>query len=67
MAEERFARAARRLSRIAAQAFGWTPDTFWNATPAEFAALFETDEEPAEALLTQADLQAMMERDDNGR
>jgi hypothetical protein len=35
----RFAEAAARLSGAAGVAFGWTPDTFWNATPAELGAL----------------------------
>ena len=30
-----FGLAARRLAGMAAQLLGWTPDTFWNATPAE--------------------------------
>lgn len=35
----RFAETALRLSGAAGVAFGWTPDTFWNATPAELGAL----------------------------
>ena len=34
-----FAQAAARLAGQAGVAFGWTPDLFWNATPAELAAL----------------------------
>lgn len=34
-----FADAAARLAGLAGIAFGWTPDTFWQATPAELAAL----------------------------
>jgi len=34
-----FAGAAVRLAGAAGLAFGWTPETFWNATPAELAAL----------------------------
>jgi hypothetical protein len=34
-----FAAAAARLAGIAGAAFGWLPDSFWNATPAELAAL----------------------------
>src|SRR4051812_27850266 len=36
---EEFAGAARRLAGAAGLAFGWAPDIFWNATPAELAAL----------------------------
>ena len=30
-----FGLAAQRLAGAAAQLLGWSPDTFWNATPAE--------------------------------
>ncbi|MEG3153112.1 phage tail assembly chaperone, partial [Sphingomonas sp. ZT3P38] len=35
----RFAEAAVRLAGQAGVAFGWTPDVFWRATPAELLAL----------------------------
>lgn len=35
----RFADAAGRLAGLAGVAFGWSPDRFWAATPAELAAL----------------------------
>ena len=35
----RFADASARLAGQAGLLFGWTPDIFWNATPAELAAL----------------------------
>ena len=35
----RFAEAARRLAGQAGLMFGWTPDVFWAATPAELGAL----------------------------
>ncbi len=38
-AGEDFSRAAARLAGQAGVAFGWTPDLFWAATPAELAAL----------------------------
>lgn len=34
-----FAACAVRLAGAAGVAFGWTPATFWAATPAELAAL----------------------------
>lgn len=37
-----FAEAALRLAGAAGLAFGWTPETFWNATPAELGALART-------------------------
>ena len=36
----RFAPGAQRLSGLVMRALGWRPDEFWNATPAELAALF---------------------------
>ncbi|QNE32263.1 phage tail assembly chaperone [Sphingomonas sp. NBWT7] len=34
-----FAARAGRLAGAAGAVFGWSPDTFWQATPAEFAAV----------------------------
>ncbi len=34
-----FADAAARLAGLAGAAFGWSPDAFWGATPAELGAL----------------------------
>jgi hypothetical protein len=34
-----FGEAAARLSGAAAMLLGWRPDEFWNATPAELAAV----------------------------
>ena len=36
-----FAGNATRLAGLAGLLFGWAPDTFWAATPAEFASLIE--------------------------
>jgi len=38
-AGEDFSRSAARLAGQAGVAFGWTPELFWNATPAELTAL----------------------------
>lgn len=38
-AEPRFSEAAMRLAGQAGVAFGWPPDRFWRATPAELMAL----------------------------
>lgn len=37
--ESRFTGLAARLAGRAGVAFGWTPDIFWRATPAELIAL----------------------------
>lgn len=34
-----FSEAAARLAGIAGALLGWRPDEFWNATPAELAAV----------------------------
>ena len=34
-----FSESAGRLAGLAGLLFGWSPDTFWAATPAELAAL----------------------------
>ncbi len=34
-----FADSATRLAGFAGAALGWSPDTFWRATPAELAAV----------------------------
>ena len=39
MTRERFADGARRLAGLVPRALGWRPDEFWNATPAELAAI----------------------------
>ncbi len=36
---EAFGDAALRLAGLAGVAFGWSPHTFWSATPAELGAL----------------------------
>lgn len=37
-----FAENAARLAGCAGVAFGWSPDLFWQATPAELSALVRT-------------------------
>lgn len=39
MTADRFAPRAARLAGLAGVIFGWRPDEFWRATPAELAAL----------------------------
>jgi uncharacterized phage protein (TIGR02216 family) len=36
---ERFADGAVRLAGVAGLSFGWSPEVFWRATPAELGAL----------------------------
>ena len=61
-----FADAALQLCAMSARLLGWTPDTFWNATPDELAACLGL-EESGTAPPTRAEIAALMERDENGR
>ena len=63
---EGFAGAARSLAALSAQALGWTPDIFWNATPEELAASLGGGQ-PGQLPPTRAEIQALIERDENGR
>ncbi|MBO9712965.1 phage tail assembly chaperone [Sphingomonas sp.] len=51
----RFAEQARRLAGLAGALFGWAPDDFWRATPAELGALVDAlrgeEGEPGDAAL----------------
>ncbi len=38
---EDFGGVARRMAGLAGLAFGWTPEVFWRATPAELGALVD--------------------------
>jgi Phage tail assembly chaperone protein, TAC len=60
---EHFGSGALRLSGLAARLFGWRPDAFWSATPAELAAMF-VPLDPQARPFGRADLSRLMERDD---
>jgi hypothetical protein len=57
-----FGPGAARLSGLAAQLLGWRPGEFWNATPAELAAVIAPLAPPG-AGMDRADLTRMMERE----
>ena len=59
---DRFATALPRLAALAAQALGWAPDTFWNATPADLALALGSAE-PAGEGMDRAQLSLLMEAD----
>ena len=61
-----FAQAAVMLAGLSARALGWTPDTFWNATPEELAASLG-QREPGIAPPSRAQIAALIERDENAR
>lgn len=58
-----FAESARRLSGLVPRLLGWRPGDFWDATPAELAAIFEPSGETPAAPLSRTELDALMERD----
>lgn len=47
--EDAFAQNAARLAGLAGAVLGWSPSTFWQATPAELAAVFSACRGPDEA------------------
>jgi uncharacterized phage protein (TIGR02216 family) len=55
---------ARRLAGLVPRALGWRPHEFWNATPAELAAILVTGDGACGEPLGRAELNALMERDD---
>ena len=56
-----FSSAVPPLAALAAQALGWSPETFWHATPAELAsALGPTT--PAPQGLARSDFDSLMEQ-----
>lgn len=61
----RFADTARRLFALAARALGWSPDTFWAATPADLA-LALADPAAVAGELTRADFDRLLENDRHG-
>lgn len=63
---QRFGEAAARLAGQAALLIGWTPDTFWAATPEELAAIVIAAAPPAASGIDRTTITAMMERDAYG-
>jgi uncharacterized phage protein (TIGR02216 family) len=62
-----FAAGAGRLAGAVPRMLGWRPEEFWNATPAELAAILaDGGGGPAGEPLDRAELTALMERDRHG-
>ncbi len=49
------------LAALAAQALGWSPETFWHATPAELASALGPMG-PAQERVTRSDFDTLMEQ-----
>lgn len=64
MSEGRFGAVAGRMAGHAALLLGWRPDEFWNATPAELAAILALlAPGETQSALSRAELDAMLSRD----
>lgn len=64
---ETFATGAARLAGLVPRVLGWRPNDFWNATPAELAAILATPEDnPGGSPLTRGELTALLEQDRHG-
>jgi hypothetical protein len=63
---ETFAAGALRLAGLIPRLLAWRPDDFWNATPAELAAIFAAEEPPGGTPLTRGELTALLEQDRHG-
>jgi hypothetical protein len=61
-----FAKSAGRLAGLVPRALGWRPGEFWNATPAEIAAIFLTEHQSGAAPLTRGELTVLLEQDRHG-
>ena len=62
----RFADGAQRLAGLVPRALGWRPSEFWNATPAELAAILAPTDELSGEPLSRTEMTALMERDRHG-
>jgi hypothetical protein len=58
-----FGSAARRLAGLTARLFGWRPEEFWQATPAELHALLDPDASAPIHPLSRGELARLLERD----
>jgi len=62
---DRFAVCAGRLAGIVCRQLGWQPAAFWEATPAEIAAIFASDQPAEGESLSRNEFENLMERDDH--
>lgn len=62
---EKFARSAEQLAGLTTRAFGWSPEQFWTATPAELAAIFSAEVAPSGAPLSRREFDTLLERENH--
>jgi hypothetical protein len=63
---ELFAAGAARLAGQVPRLLGWRPDDFWNATPAELAAILTSAEPAAAHPLSRNEFDQLLEQDRHG-
>ena len=63
---ETFAAGERRLAGLVPRLLGWRPGEFWDATPAELAAILAAQRPASGAPLSRAELTTLLERDGHG-
>jgi hypothetical protein len=61
-----FSQGAARLAGQVPRLLGWRPGDFWDATPAELAAILTTFETPAAEPLSRRELDRLLEQDRHG-
>jgi len=66
-APRNFAPGAVRLAGLLPRLFGWRPGDLWDTTPAELAAILAPEGAgPADAPLSRAELDTLLEHDRHG-
>lgn len=63
---ELFAAGAARLAGHVPRLLGWRPGEFWDATPAELAAIITAFEPTGAAPLSRSELDHLLEQDRHG-
>jgi len=66
-ADAPFSAGAMRLMGQMAWLLHWRPADFWNATPAEVAAVLQAGHPDADEAMTRGDMQRLMEQFPDGR
>ncbi len=61
-----FAAGARRLAGMAGRLLNWPPAWFWDATPAELAAILCGEDHDAGGGIDRQTIEHLMERERNG-